>query len=228
MRSDVSARRPFGLTGLAVSGLDMANLALTCWAIFGLVALLGRALLQRLRTRSWGVSGVSGSAGSVEWLAGVLFVVSLALGVAGSALQLAGAVEPIEPLDGTPGQVAGLVLFGLGLTAVAAAQLAMGSSWRIGVEETERTELVTSGPFAIVRNPIYSANIPTVGGIVLIAPNIVAVAGFLLLVLAQEMQVRLIEEPYLLRTHGDAYDRYASRVGRFVPGVGSLSTRSSG
>ena len=36
----------------------------------------------------------------------------------------------------------------------------MGRSWRIGVEEGERTDLVTGGPFAIVRNPIYASMLP--------------------------------------------------------------------
>ncbi|HLS74191.1 MAG TPA: hypothetical protein VK046_10500 [Actinomycetaceae bacterium] len=35
-----------------------------------------------------------------------------------------------------------------------------------------------------------------------------------------EIQVRLVEEPYLLRTHGPAYARYTARVGRFLPGLG--------
>ena len=38
--------------------------------------------------------------------------------------------------------------------------------------------------------------------------------------LGLELQVRAVEEPYLLRTHGDAYRAYAARVGRFLPGVG--------
>jgi len=35
-----------------------------------------------------------------------------------------------------------------------------------------------------------------------------------------ELQVRLVEEPYLTAKHGDSYRDYAARVGRFVPGVG--------
>ena len=41
-----------------------------------------------------------------------------------------------------------------------------------------------------------------------------------LLVTALEIQVRVVEEPYLARTHGDAYRSYAERTGRFVPGLG--------
>jgi len=41
-------------------------------------------------------------------------------------------------------------------------------------------------------------------------------------VLACEIQTRLVEEPYLLKTHGPAYQFYAGRTGRFLPKVGSL------
>jgi len=42
-----------------------------------------------------------------------------------------------------------------------------------------------------------------------------------------KIQVRLVEEPYLLRTHGPAYARYAQRVGRFLPGLGTLAPHPS-
>ncbi len=48
-------------------------------------------------------------------------------------------------------------------------------------------------------------------------PTVVALAAFLALVSALELRVRLVEERYLA---------YASRVGRFVPGVGKLKARS--
>jgi protein-S-isoprenylcysteine O-methyltransferase Ste14 len=200
------------------------ELALILWGAFGLVGFVGRAALQRARTGSWGIQGVSGSPGSTEWTAGVLFVASLVVAVAGPALEAADAIEPIDALDEHGLHAAGVGLFAVGLAATFGAQVAMGASWRIGVEESERTELVSDGPFAIVRNPIYAAMLPAVAGLVLIAPSVPAVAGWLLLLLALELQVRVVEEPHLLRTHGDAYGRYAASVGRFVPGVGRLRT----
>jgi protein-S-isoprenylcysteine O-methyltransferase Ste14 len=32
--------------------------------------------------------------------------------------------------------------------------------------------------------------------------------------------VRQVEEPYLVRTHGEAYRSWAAGVGRFLPGIG--------
>jgi protein-S-isoprenylcysteine O-methyltransferase Ste14 len=90
------------------------------------------------------------------------------------------------------------------------------------VDEQERTDLVTSGPFALVRNPIFAGMLPATLGLVLLVPNTVAFMGLAALVLALEIQVRLVEEPYLLHRHGDAYRQYAARVGRFVPGLGRL------
>jgi protein-S-isoprenylcysteine O-methyltransferase Ste14 len=36
------------------------------------------------------------------------------------------------------------------------------------------------------------------------------------------VQVRLVEEPYLRRVHGCAYETYAARTGRFLPRIGRL------
>ena len=152
----------------------MPGLALILWLVFAVVALGGRILLQLRLHGSSGVAGVSGTPGSVEWWGGLLFTAALVVGGAAPVLQLADAVEPIDALDMTAIQVAGIVIYALGLAGCFAAQLAMGASWRIGVDDAERTDLVTGGPFAIVRNPIYSAVIPLVAGLVLLAPNAVA------------------------------------------------------
>jgi protein-S-isoprenylcysteine O-methyltransferase Ste14 len=201
-----------GISTVAIA-LYLAYLGLA----FGL-----RSWIQRRRTGSTGFKGISGRPGSAEWLGGVLFVVALVLGFAAPLLDLAGVVGPIDALDGTVGHAVGIVLAAGGIALTLYAQVAMGESWRIGVDERETTELVTDGPFALVRNPIFAAMLPTSLGLVLLVPSVVALAGFAALVAALELQTRAVEEPYLLRAHGDEYARYAARVGRFVPGVGRL------
>ena len=200
----------------------MAVLALALYVLYLALAFVLRSLVQRRRTGSTGWRGISGRPGSVEWLGGVLFAVALTLGVLAPVLDLVGALEPVDALDGAAAHVLGIVLALAGITLTLVAQFAMGSSWRVGVDPAERTALVTSGPFSVVRNPIFAAMIPTSLGLALLVPNVAAIVGFVALVVALELQTRAVEEPYLLATHGAEYGAYASRVGRFVPGVGRL------
>ena len=202
----------------------MPFVALAAYALYLLIAFGLRTLIQLRRTGASGFKGLSGRVGSVEWAAGLLFVVALAIGAAAPVLALADVAEPIAALDTTAVHVLGVVLFAVGLAATFAAQVAMGDSWRIGVDEAERTDLVTAGPFALVRNPIFSAMLPTSAGLALMVPSAVAFAGLATLALALELQVRMVEEPYLLSRHGKRYGDYAARVGRFVPRVGRLGS----
>lgn len=204
---------------------------MTVWALAFYALYLGlafgwRTLVQFRRTGSTGFRGISGRPGSVEWFGGVLFVFAPLLLLAAPVLDLAGALEPIPFLDGRVGHASGFVLFLAGLAGTLLAQSAMGESWRVGVDRAEKTELVAAGPFALVRNPIFSAMVPAFLGLALLVPNVAALAGVAALVVAIEMQVRLVEKPYLLRAHGARYARYASGVGRFVPGVGKLGAGS--
>ncbi|WP_338600594.1 isoprenylcysteine carboxylmethyltransferase family protein [Saccharopolyspora sp. SCSIO 74807] len=138
-------------------------------------------------------------------------------------LQLAGILTPIGAVDGPLAHGAGLVMAVIGIAATLAAQQNMGHSWRVGVDHAETTTLVTSGAFALVRNPVFTAMITTGAGLALLAPNPLEVTALAALVLAIEIQVRVVEEPYLLATHGHAYRNYATRAGRFLPGLGRLT-----
>ena len=203
--------------------MDSGWLALALYVVYLAVAFGLRTWLQLRRTGDSGFKGISGRPGSLEWTAGVLFGVAIAVGVAAPILDMADVLEPVGALDSAGVRAVGVALFAVGLGATLYAQVAMGASWRIGVDEAERTDLVTDGPFAAVRNPIFSAMLPTSVGLALVVPNAVAIAGVAALFLALEIQVRLVEEPYLLRVHGDDYRAYAGRVGRFVPGIGRLA-----
>ncbi|MBA3301694.1 MAG: isoprenylcysteine carboxylmethyltransferase family protein [Thermoleophilaceae bacterium] len=200
----------------------MAVTALVCFGIYMLLAFGLRTAMQLRQTGASGFKGVSGKPGSVEWIAGVGFVIALIIGFAAPALALLDLVEPIDALDTEGVHAAGLGLFAGGLVSTVMAQAAMGDSWRIGVDEAERTVLVTDGPFSIVRNPIFAGMIPASLGLALMVPSWVALIGAAALWLALELQVRVVEEPYLLRAQGPAYAEYAARTGRFLPGVGRL------
>jgi protein-S-isoprenylcysteine O-methyltransferase Ste14 len=135
-------------------------------------------------------------------------------------MKLLGVVTPEGVLHAPWIQNAGIVIAVIGIAATVYAQLDMGDSWRIGVDPSETTTLVRSGVFGWVRNPIFTAMITFGVGITLVTPNPVALAGLVLLVATIELQVHIVEEPYLLTVHGDAYRDYLASVGRFVPALG--------
>ena len=200
----------------------MPRTALVGYVVFLALAFGLRAILHYRRTGTSGFVGLTGKPGSVEWLAGVLFAVA----VIGSGLaplaQILGLLDPALGGDERAMHAAGLLCFAVGLAGTLHAQASMGDSWRIGVDSSERTDLVSRGPFRWVRNPIFSWMSVASVGLVLLVPNALALGSLVTLLVALEVQVRAVEEPYLLRTHGASYRQYASTTGRFVPGIGRL------
>src|SRR5262245_10723424 len=177
-------------------------LALVLFVLWGLLVQGVRGLIQRRRTGDWGFRRDLGRAGSVSWWTRVLpGLGGIAVGIAAPIASLAG-LAPIGELDLPAVGAAGATLAVAGSLALFGAQLAMGEAWRIGLDETERTRLVTGGPFRLVRNPIYAAMIVVGLGLGLMVPNVVALAGLIAFLAGIELQVRLVEEPYLRRAHG--------------------------
>lgn len=119
-------------------------------------------------------------------------------------------------------QWAGWCMVAAGFVVVVLAQTQMGIAWRLGID-AEPTALVTRGLFAIVRNPIYAGVMLILGGLLLVSPAWVLIAIIAPAVLLINVQVRR-EEHHLRRLHGRAFDAWAARTGRFVPGLGRART----
>lgn len=195
--------------------------ALSLMLVFHAIAFGLRSWQQRRATGELGFRGLAGRPGSPGWIGGVLFVLAIVGGLVAAVGEVCGWVAPLwQP--GAWALALGGALALSGIAATYAAQLAMGSAWRIGVRAAERTPLVTGGAFRWVRNPIFTCMVGTAGGLTLLLPDALSLASLAALVLAVELQVRAVEEPHLLRVHGALYRDYARRVGRFVPGLGRL------
>jgi protein-S-isoprenylcysteine O-methyltransferase Ste14 len=166
-------------------------------------------------------SFVSVRRGTAAWWAKVFSTLGLAMAVAAPIADLFG-LPPIGILDRPAIGYLGLALAVTGIVATFAAQLSMGASWRGDVDPDARKPLVTDGPFGVVRNPIFLCNAATQVGLALMVPNVLAVLMVVAVYISVQIQVRLVEEPYLLRVHGRAYREYASRTGRFLPLIGRL------
>lgn len=174
-----------------------------------------RSWLQYRATGSTGFAGVRPGGGPLEWAAAGVMVLAYAL------VPIA-AVVGAPLLRGAAATVAGAALVLLGTAGAFVAQAHMRESWRIGVDPREVTQLVTDGWFRRVRNPIFSMMIVVSIGLALCCSTAFALVLPVLLVLSLELQVRLVEEPHLIRCHGHAYLAWARRTGRFVPAIGRL------
>ena len=204
------------------SSAGWAWAALTLYLV-GLVLAFGlRTWVQLRRTGRTGFHGITGRAGSLAWWGEVLFPAALLLGLAAPILVLTGATTPggwaAHPVVAGTGLAIGVA----GLVVVLLAQHTMGVSWRIGVDDSERTALVTTGVFRRIRNPIFTGMVGVSAAVALMSPTPVAVLALTALVAAVQIQVRVVEEPHLRRAHGQVYARYAATAGRFVPLVGRL------
>jgi len=181
-----------------------------------------------VQLRRYGSSGIvlfrSGRLG--QHLREALFVVLAVALLAEAALaavaprRLPGLV-PLAPATAAVLRATGAVMV-LGATALMlAAQLDLGASWRVGIDEGARPGLVTGGLYRYSRNPIYVAMLTALLGFALLLPSWISLGLLIGAGLGIRRHVR-DEEAYLARTYGEEYRRYAARVGRFVPGVGRL------
>ncbi|MCZ7537189.1 MAG: isoprenylcysteine carboxylmethyltransferase family protein [Acidimicrobiia bacterium] len=195
--------------------MNRAVAAIILEVTFFALAFGWRSWIQWRRTGSTGFIRPRRGASTAELVGSGGFVLALVLLVAAPIADLAN-LDRIGILDATWTAAAGVS--GVALTLVA--QLGMGDSWRIGVDPAGRTDLVTGGVFGSVRNPIFTAMLVATAGLALLVPNLVSAAAFVVLFAALEVQVRLVEEPYLRATHGPVYDSYLATVGRFVPHLG--------
>ena len=77
--------------------------------------------------------------------------------------------------------------------------------------------LVTSGPFAVVRNPIMAAELSVIWGEAFYVASLgVLLYAALTSVLAHFLVTR-VEEPELRQRFGEAYEHYCRRIPRWLP-----------
>lgn len=180
----------------------------------GFVAFIIAVVSARIRARDDGQdSGGRRDNSSIAWI----ILQGMGIGIAGFG--------PIDVRDDgfsvaaltSGGAVLGLMLLAVWLFDWSSRT--MGRNWALVARTRGDAELVTGGPFAYVRNPIYVAL-----GLFMVAMAIAYghVANLVVAfpVYAFGTWMRVAREERLLRmTFGAAYEDYARRVKRFVPGL---------
>lgn len=119
----------------------------------------------------------------------------------------------------TPAAI-GWAMFALacvGLIFTWMARLHLGPLWSSTSAPTEDHRIVDTGPYGVVRHPVYAGLLLAATALAVERGRLEAVAGVLVLVAAISLRAKL-EERFLRRDLGDeAYARYRARVPMLVP-----------
>ena len=104
-------------------------------------------------------------------------------------------------------------------------QYRLSGSYRItraggppGMSQGQPDELVTSGPYALTRNPMYLGHLVFLGGLTLLTRSPAALAVTAGLVHWFDERART-DHRRLVGIFGPAYEEYAARVPRWLPGL---------
>jgi protein-S-isoprenylcysteine O-methyltransferase Ste14 len=109
----------------------------------------------------------------------------------------------------------GLILFAIGLGFAIWARVHIGRNWGTPMSQRDKPELVTSGPYHLVRHPIYS------GILIAAIGTAVAMDWSLLVVVALAgcyfSYSATVEERYMTTQFPDTYPAYKHSSKMFVP-----------
>lgn len=109
----------------------------------------------------------------------------------------------------------GIILMLFSLAWVLMAQFQMKNSWRIGIDEDLKTDLITTGLFNYSRNPIFLGILLSLIGMFLMVPTFISLSFLIIANILIQTQIRL-EEEFLLKQHDKVYLQYKAKVRRFL------------
>jgi protein-S-isoprenylcysteine O-methyltransferase Ste14 len=138
------------------------------------------------------------------------------------ALLLLGSAFPLGPLDArwVPAHwwvlVAGAALTAAGLGLAVWARRHLGRNWSARPSLKLDHQLIRTGPYAMIRHPIYSGILLALLGTALYLGQYRALLGLGLFVAGLWWKARR-EEALLVTQFGDDYQRHRRRTGMFLP-----------
>jgi protein-S-isoprenylcysteine O-methyltransferase Ste14 len=95
-------------------------------------------------------------------------------------------------------------------------RLTLGKEWSSPLRIRERHHLVTTGPYARIRHPIYTALLSFLASITLISADWLFVAVLVLSIVDLTLRMPR-EEQMMIATFGEEYEAYRQRTGRLLP-----------
>jgi protein-S-isoprenylcysteine O-methyltransferase Ste14 len=111
----------------------------------------------------------------------------------------------------------GLLVIAAGVALCWWARLHLGRLWSAEVTYKQGHRLVDSGPYRLVRHPIYTGFIMMYVGLAILCATLLALAGVLVMTVGLWLKARL-EEQFLFEELGPViYGAYQARTPMFVP-----------
>jgi protein-S-isoprenylcysteine O-methyltransferase Ste14 len=139
---------------------------------------------------------------------------------AAQALLLVGIVAPPDALNSI-GSVAGVASLLGGLAFVTAGGLTLGSSLSPFPAPSKSNALVTTGPYAAVRHPMYTGLLLSSFGLSIVTASAARLA--LTAALFALLQIKMdAEEKALAERYGQTWETYAANTPRVVPSAASV------
>ncbi|HBB28834.1 MAG TPA: isoprenylcysteine carboxyl methyltransferase [Clostridiales bacterium] len=148
---------------------------------------------------------------------GKLFRVELMMKIATYSVVLVEVISIILNISALPKavRIIGIILGVAGDIIFAIAVWTMRDSWRAGIAENDKTEIVTSGIYRFSRNPAFLGFNLVYFGILLIFFNWVLFIFSSFAVIMLHLQI-LQEEKYLPSVFGEEYKAYKKKVCRYI------------
>jgi protein-S-isoprenylcysteine O-methyltransferase Ste14 len=109
----------------------------------------------------------------------------------------------------------GMFLLCLNLIISLLALIQMRDSWRVGIKEDDKTELINVGIFRITRNPYFLSYIVLFLAYILLVANVLIIISSLISIISIHKMI-MKEEKYLEALHGGKYLDYKKNVPRYL------------
>lgn len=174
----------------------------------------------------------------VFWLIGIVYssrrvirrqpavsrLLEVVLGVTGFVLvtgiwfQIPALQQPFLTRNVPDLQWAGVAITLAGCLFAAWARIVLGLNWSGRPSVLAGHELITRGPYALARHPIYTGILVAAAGTALVIDRWRALAGLAFILLTLWLKIRQ-EEQFMMETFPESYPPYRRQVKALIPGV---------
>lgn len=110
----------------------------------------------------------------------------------------------------------GAAITAAGLAFSVCGRVYLGSNWSREVTVKQGHELITSGPYALVRHPIYTGLLAGILGTAVVQGRFRSIVALLLMYVCLQTKLKL-EERFMREQFGAAYEEYSRRTAALIP-----------